>query len=164
MGTTCGTGTPVVVWKSWEDVSKFWSLSTIKEELSRRISLFQTHAMGSEMCIERKHHSSDVRQDKNAKVKTLKHPPTKISTRTGILLEPRPRPLFLESGFSIQEKRFLDLLAIPSPTANAKNKNKKKDCFEETSIAKEAKSILAGIIASHQSQRKMGVPVTHFKF
>jgi len=119
--------------------------------------------MGSEMCIERKHHSSDVRQDKTAKVKTLKHPPTKISTRTGILLEPRPRPLFLESGFSIQEKRFLDLLAIPSPTANAKNKNKKKDCFEETSIAKEAKSILAGIIASHQSQRKMGVPVTHFK-
>ena len=155
---------PVVVWKSWEEVSKFWSLSTIKEELSRRISLFQTHAMGSEMCIERKHHSSDVRQDKTAKVKTLKHPPTKISTRTGILLEPRPRPLFLESGFSIQEKRFLDLLAIPSPTANAKIKNKKKDCFEETSIAKEAKSILAGIIASHQSQRKMGVPVTHFKF
>ena len=122
--------------------------------------------MGSEMCIERKRHSSDARQDKNAKVKTLKHPPTKISTCgtcTGILLEPRPRPLFLESGFSIEEKRFLDLLAIPSPTANAKNKNKKKDCFEETSIAKEAKSILAGIIASHQSQRKMGVTQS-FKF
>jgi hypothetical protein len=164
VGTTCGTGTCSSLEKLGEEVSKFWSLSTIKEELSRRISLFQTHAMGSEMCIKRKHHSSDVRQDKNAKVKTLKHPPTKISTRgTGILLEPRPRPLFLESGFSIEEKRFLDLLAIPSPTANAKNKNKKKDCFEETSIAKEAKSILAGIIASHQSQRKMGVTQS-FKF